>query len=267
MIRTLSIRCFLALLFCCQFGFSQAVEIFGKVHSALDVENIHVINNTSKLFTITNSKGEFKIYAKLNDTLVFSSIQYKSKHIVVDADAYQKRKLEIDLEEQVNQLDEVVVGKILTGDLLYDINNSDAERSINFYDLGIPGYTGRQRTQSERLLATAGEFKPIMLIGIVAGGMPLDPIINEISGRTKMLKKRVRLEAKNDLLRKIKSDLSDDFFSVYELDETLKTDFFYFCLESTDFYERCNGAKDVEILEYLKEKLVAYKKNLSSTTN
>ena len=104
-----------------------------------DVENIHVINKTSNKFATTNKLGGFKIQAKVFDTIVFSSVQYKLKAIVVNLMNIQDRSLFVHLSEYVNILDEVVVGKLLTGDLNSDINNSDAERPIDFYDVGILG--------------------------------------------------------------------------------------------------------------------------------
>lgn len=253
-------RCFLVLLFFCQLMLSQSIEIQGKVDSRADVENINVINNTSKIFTVTNSKGEFEILAKLNDTLLFSSIQYKPTYIVINEDIITNEKLIVKLNEQINELDEVLVGKVLTGDLLTDINEIEGNPPINFYDVGIPGYKGRKATQSERRLYTAGEFKPIMLLGLLGGGGSLDPIINGISGRTKKLKQRVKLESTDNLLRKIKASLAKDFFNIYGLNENLRTDFFYFCQESSDFNERCRGKTDIEIWEFLKEKFIEYKK-------
>ena len=254
----------LCVVFNFQNSFSQSVEINGKIVSEVDVENIHVINKTAQIFTTTNSKGEFKITAKLNDTLVFSSIQHVPKQIAVSNKMITTKTCLIKLDEQINELDEVLVGKILTGDLLSDINNTEGDPPINFYDVGIPGYKGKKATQSERRLAEAGEFKPIMLLGLLGGGLPLNPILNGISGRTKELKERVRLESKANLLRKIKSNLSEGFFSIYELDENLRADFFYFCEESPNFIECCSGKSDIEIWEFLNEKLIQYKNNLKA---
>ena len=36
-----------------------------------------VINNTSQAATTTNDDGEFEIEVKLNDKLIFSSVQYQ----------------------------------------------------------------------------------------------------------------------------------------------------------------------------------------------
>jgi len=244
--------------------YSQNVEISGKVKSKIDVENIHVINKTAKFFTVTNVNGEFTIAARLNDTLMFTSIQHKTKSMVINEAIISNTTCIVVLEELINELDQVTVGKILTGYLLLDVKNVEGNPPINFYDVGIPGYTGKIATQSERRLSEAGEFKPIMLLGLLGGGMPLNPVINGISGRTKMLKNRVEMERKADLLHAIKTNLSADFFSIYELDDNLKNDFFYFCEEDPTFEARCRNKSDIEVFEYLKEKYFQYKKNLNS---
>lgn len=56
----------------------------------------------------------------------------------------------VHLIENINVLDEVFVGKVLTGDLSIDIKNSDLKRPIDFYDVGIPRYTGIPKAQCER---------------------------------------------------------------------------------------------------------------------
>lgn len=253
---------FLILLLGSQIAVSQTVEIYGKVDSNVSVENIHVINKTAQVFATTNKIGAFKITAKLNDTLVFSSIQHLPKQIVVSKNIILNRTLTVKLKEQINELDEVLVGKILTGDLLSDIENIEGDPPINFYDVGIPGYTGKIATQSERRLHEAGEFKPKMLLGLLGGGLPLNPILNGISGRTKELKNRVRIEANDDLLQKIKVRLSESFFSIHKLDESKHADFFYSCADDANFANRCKNKSDIEIFEFLKEKLIAYKANL-----
>jgi hypothetical protein len=242
---------------------SQTIAISGKVESNSNIENIHVINTTAQVFTVTNSEGEFTISASLNDSILLTSVQHIPKNIIIDETIFLTKTITVKLEELVNQLDEVTVGKVLSGDLNLDINNTEGDPPINFYDVGIPGYTGKIATQSERRLSEAGEFKPSMLLGLLGGGLPLDPIMNGISGRTKMLKNRVEIERKADLLHKIRTNLSEDFFSIYKLDEILRADFFYFCEEDPNFQLRCKNKSDMEVLEFLKEKMMQYKQNLS----
>jgi hypothetical protein len=233
---------------------SQTVEINGKVVvDDEDVEGIHVINKTSSRFTITNTNGHFTIPAKLNDTIVFSAIKYKPIEVVVDVVNIKSKTLNVFLKELVNELNEVFVGKILTGNLLSDIENSDAERDINFYDVGISGYTGKPLTQSERRYneATTG-----------GGIVPLNPILNYLSGRTKMLKNQIKLESLNECLESIKSNLAETFFEYNELPEANRTEFFYYCIEDEAFSSICQVKNDIGTLEFLKTKLEGYKENL-----
>tara|TARA_R110002033_G_scaffold1394_1_gene12338 strand:+ start:1116 stop:1925 length:810 start_codon:yes stop_codon:yes gene_type:complete len=258
---------FILIFFTVQTIVSQTTEISGKVKSEKDVENIHVINKTAQLFTVTNSKGEFTISARLNDSIMFTSVQHKTKILVVTEHTISTKTHIVKLEELINELDQVTVGKILTGDLNSDIDNTEGDPPINFYDVGIPGYTGKIATQSERKFneATTGpNGQKLKWYSPLTGAIPLNPIINGISGRTKMLKKRVAVERKADLLHKIKTSLSEDFFSIYKLDENLHADFFYFCEEDPDFELRCQNNSDIQVFEFLKEKLLQYKQNLST---
>jgi len=255
---------FILVLFSFSISFAQSVEIEGQVFGESDVEGIHVINKTSNKNTTTTALGTFSIYAKLNDTIVFSSVQYKLLAVLITSETIAQKKMYISLEEQVNVLDEVLVGKVLSGDLELDVKNTDIDKPIDFYDVGIPGYTGKPKTQSERRLHEADAGKMIPSIGF---GFSLNfyKLLNTITGRTKMLKERVRLEANDELMYTIKAELSDEFFKAHPLDESLVIEFFYFCSEDTNFAARCRGKSAIEVYEFLEEKYIEFKANLNPT--
>lgn len=246
-------------------GFSQNITLNGFVKGEESIENIHVINKTQKRYATTNNKGIFKIKAVKNDTIVFTSVQYKPFTHIVTTENIKNKTLNINLEIQVNQLPETVIGFTLSGDLSKDVLNSDAKRPIDFYDVGIPGYTGKKRTKNERILAEASGFSPKLggSLGGVGGSIGLNPIINAISGRTKKLKKIVALDENTKMMNALKNRLSEAFFKENELKEELRTDFFYFCAEDKTFKERC-GTNDLEALKFMKEKYIKYKENLNS---
>ncbi|GFZ80385.1 hypothetical protein GCM10011531_08040 [Aquaticitalea lipolytica] len=255
---------FVIIFLCFSISNAQNIDVEGKVIAPDDLEGIHIINKTASRFTITNSNGEFIIPAKLNDTIIISGIQYQPKEIIINASIVKSKSVTVFLQELVNQLDEVVVGKILTGDLLSDIENSEAERDINFYDLGIPGYTGKPLTQNERRLKEASDLNPTVGGSLGGGGvgLSLNPIINAISGRTKMLKNQVKLERQDECMSKIISNFSELLFNDSDLDEELRSEFFYFCSEDENFSNLCKINNHIAILEFLQEKLNVYKANL-----
>ncbi|WP_456441445.1 carboxypeptidase-like regulatory domain-containing protein [Psychroserpens sp.] len=243
---TFLILCFI------QFGFlfSQSSEIHGKVTASSDIDRIHIINKTANRFTITNDNGEFKITASVNDTILISAIQYKPIEVLVTPQIMQSKFISLDLTDKITELDEVVVGKILTGNLLSDIENSDVKHDINFYDLGIPGYTGKQKTQSERRLheATTG-----------GGLVPLTPILNWLSGRTKELKGQIARENVDNAMHDVMSDLSEMLFDIDNLEESKRVEFFYFVTDDPNFLPLSKTKNDFKMLEFLQLKLKEFK--------
>ena len=74
--------------------------IRGKViYKNVNVPNANVINNTSQKATITNNDGEFEIEVKLNDKLIFSSVQYQITELNITKNILQKNRILIDVNE------------------------------------------------------------------------------------------------------------------------------------------------------------------------
>lgn len=243
---------------------AQTSDINGTVIADEDLEGIHIINRTAGKFTITNESGGFVIPVKLNDTIIISALKYKPETRIITQNSLDSKTLTVYLSENVNALDEVIIGKVLTGDLLSDVQNSDAKRDINFYDVGIPGYTGRRKTQSERRLQTASSLDPTLggSLGGAGGSVSFDALINAVSGRTKMLKNRVKMERQEVCMNAAIADFSDLIFNENELDESFRTEYFYFASENEKFFELCNRHDDLQMFEFLRQKLIDYKGNL-----
>lgn len=239
---------------------AQIKEINGQIIANSDLEGVHIINKTSNFFSTTNTKGRFTINGKLNDTLIFSSVQYKLLSIKLSQENIDEQSLVVSLTEHVNQLGEVYIGNILSGNLEDDIGNVRGKPDINFYDVGIPGYTGKPKTISERRLIEADHGKYFTFYGI-GFAINVNKILNKVSGRTDMLKKRVELDKIDELMFRLKAKFSGDLFSTYDLEQEKRMDFFYFCSEDAHFIENCSVESDLLVLEFLKDKLTQYKSN------
>ena len=84
--------------------------IKGKVlYKNVNVGSANVINNTSQQATTTNDDGEFEIEVKLDDKLIFSSVQYQIRELNITKEILQRNRIVIDVNEKVNELEEVVV--------------------------------------------------------------------------------------------------------------------------------------------------------------
>ncbi len=117
------------LLFFGQFlGYGQFIPrtiVNGQIISdSTAVEQVTVFNISSNKGAVTDAKGKFSLYAKPSDTLVFSSVVFKSKKLILTELDFKVVELIIKLEEYINELDEVIVTpKSLTGNLEKDAAN------------------------------------------------------------------------------------------------------------------------------------------------
>ena len=104
-------RLALFLIFIFQLSFSQdRVLIQGKViYRNIDVPAANVINNTAQITTITNDNGEFQILAKVDDEIIFSSVQYIIRTVRVNEEIIRNKRLVVQINQRVRELDEVVI--------------------------------------------------------------------------------------------------------------------------------------------------------------
>ena len=101
----------LTLLLLFQTAFSQKDGrklLHGQVmNDSIRVTHVVVFNANSKTGVLINKEGGFEITAKEKDTLIFSSLQFKTKKVVLTAKQLKESPLLVALEVYVNQLDEV----------------------------------------------------------------------------------------------------------------------------------------------------------------
>ncbi|MDP3358049.1 MAG: hypothetical protein Q8S41_01750, partial [Lutibacter sp.] len=72
--------------------------ISGKIISSNNaVGNVHIVNLNSKLGTVSNDGGEFEMLVSLNDILLFSSIEYERKEIIITDNFIKYKKLVVEL--------------------------------------------------------------------------------------------------------------------------------------------------------------------------
>lgn len=126
----------------------------------------------------------------------------------------------------------------------------ESRSEFNAVSLGILRKEIKPLISYQRKLSTAGDFKLIHLLSILGGSMEVDPIINKINGRTKRLKKYVRMEEKQRI-----SVFLEDNFSVYmldnlEIEEELIGRFLIYLVENEEI-ENLVARKDFGELHFL----------------
>ena len=229
--------------------------IKGKVlQGNRSVPDVHVMNITAQRATITNALGNFSITAQIGDSLVFSAVQLQRKTLVVTAALMESKSLVVYMDEQVNLLDEVVLRPFdLSGDLETDLQNTPKEKVYVTATLGLPNAYVKPKTLAERRL-----FEAVTGGGIV----PLNPVLNAISGRTKYLKKVLATERKYARTSRVRAFYPDSIYvRVLKIPYERIPDFMYFCEVDTEFSSIVDSRDKLRILEFLKQKSLVYRAN------
>ncbi|MBC32132.1 MAG: hypothetical protein CMH48_14970 [Muricauda sp.] len=230
-----------------------------------DVTGVVVRNATSKKATITDARGHFSIPVKLNDTLVFLAVQFKSKKLPVTRLIYNTSFVNVPLEPFVNELQEVVVQPFdLTGDLSKDADKLELPQDVSAEALGLPNARQKIPTQSERKLQEASKMAFTGSAGgFGAGGaLSLNPLINAITGRTKMLKKRVAIDRKYAQTERVQQSIVDSLFiDTLKIPKDRIADFMYFCEADPGFSGVVNSGDQLRIWQFMIDKSEVYRKN------
>lgn len=233
---------------------SPPEKLEGRVYSKDgDVAATHVLNMTTQRATITDITGFFSIPVTLNDTLVFSAVQYKRKKIVITLSMLESKLLLIPLEEALNELDEVVVTPYnLSGDIVKDLESLTIDPVVTTSTLNLPNAYIKPITKAERELyaATANPY------------MSFDPLINAITGRTKVLKKRVKRNAAYARTGRVREFYVDSLYTTeLKIPEDKVDDFLYFCEVDVAFQAVVDTHDHLEIWEFLRKKSLVYREN------
>ena len=209
---------FLMLLYGFGISAQQLHTVAGHVYiNGSPTEAVNIQNLTQNANTITDSTGYFVIPADRGDSLVFSHINAVTLRIALARETMEEKNFKIDLLPMMNQLDEALVY---------------SNKNISAVALGIIPKEIKPLTMNERRLKTAGDFKAAQLLGILGGGVPINPIINKISGRTKRLKKIVAQERISINYERLRKSYSAFIMENIDISEADMGRFMYFLADN-----------------------------------
>ncbi len=201
-------------------GWAQSDTIIkGKVVStSSSLEGIHILNLNKGIGIATDDRGYFAIRVAIGDTLQFSAIHLIATKHIIEKDDFGENLLFVEMKSKLNELEEVTIVQY---------------KNINAVSLGIIPKNQKTYTPAERKLKTAsgldGQYGTNTKIG-------LDPLLNWISGRTRMLKKEVQIE-KNEFLIDATSDYyqKEYFTDVLKIPEDYVDGFLFYIVENSRF--------------------------------
>ncbi len=233
---------------------SQQINLLGKITNDFDVEGIHILNKTSKFNTVTNENGEFSIRVQLLDTILFSSVKYELQELIITDEIYNQESIQIELSELVNELDEVLIGNTLTGNLATDLKNIKVDETFNFDDVGIPGFKGKPQ---EKIVPLAAAAFPL--------SVNIEALYKHIGGYYKKLRIKRKWTHENVTVAMIIDFYGLPFFKdAYNVPNNRVYDFLLFCIETTTLQSDFNRQNFAGVLEVFKIKSNLYVSRIES---
>lgn len=183
----------------------KSVFISGKISSSSSiVGNVHIINLSNRLGTISNNIGEFQIKVTTNDTLMVSSIQYEKIKIVITEKQLKSKTINIYLKPVITALEEVFL-RGLTGNLNLDIKSvpKDTLPKHNLiYKLSDLDKVLPPDTKGPKKAPFVGPFKPLPAVATFPDYYMI-----------KIRKLKRELQSKKAFPKKIKRELGIGFFT------------------------------------------------------
>ncbi|MDO6519234.1 hypothetical protein [Zobellia uliginosa] len=249
----------------------EPITLEGRVYSEnMDVSATHVLNTTSKKATITTVDGFFDIVVRLNDTLVFSAVQFKRKEVVVTPSVLESKLLIVPLQEVLTQLEEVVVTPYnLTGDMGRDLDRVPVTSVITSHSLGLLNKKARLKPKGmgatlrlNKYLNLVTGYDTLALRPDIRLDLKIVRLADDISGRTKDLEKYKTLEKELDQIEAIRLFFTDFVFvSTLKIPEAHINDFLNYCMVDKGFKEGAKADDMASVYGLMEAKAPGYRKN------
>lgn len=222
------------------FGQEESTVVTGKVLNAANdvpIENAHIVNLNQVIGAVTSPTGDFEIQARVNDTLYFSYLGFKSIRVRVTNDWLKFGEVKVKMTELGIALEEVVVSPVqLTGYLEIDAKNIPIYENYRYSISGLnQGYEG-------------GDYSPNAVSRVLGAVLnPADALYNLFGKQPQQMRKLREMKQDDEIRRLLQSKFDRQTLMAVlgitrmDIDEVLRR-----CNYSKDFI---SSANDLQILD------------------
>ncbi|WP_282090212.1 hypothetical protein [Aquimarina algiphila] len=231
---------------------TSRVMIEGKISAPIgdDVEGVVIYNRSSNKGTISTKNGEFKINVGINDRIEVVAMQYQHFVILVDKGVVDNRKLNVFLNESVNQLEEVVVTPYdLLGNVSVDVKKIGFtksgigkvadETSSRINDIDYDFTQDQQSTLENKVFLEDGMINGLNFVNLF-----------KLVYNNKEKSKKKKLPSDIDV--KVRDMYNDEFFKDFlalEMDQI--NDFIFFAEDNGLSNRYFESGKELDLLQFL----------------
>ena len=227
----------------CQLVVSQNDSIIkGKIVVATNSnDGVTIVNISNKTNTISGNGGYFVIKAKVNDTLLFSSLQFDVIKLKMTATDFGQNLLFVKMNPRSNLIEKILITN---------------QTVITAESLGLVPKGQKRYTVAERRILSSE-----------IGKVSIGGLINLITGYNKELKRNLEIEKKEMLIEKIRNQFEKAYFvKTLQIPENNIDGFLYYIGEDKKSHEILNGNDKNTKMFKLADLAVAYLKLMQPET-
>ncbi len=207
----------------------------------LPIENVHIVNLNQVIGTISAEDGSFTIAARVNDTLYFSYLGFRSMRVRVTNDWYKYGNIKIKMTELGIALEEVVLRPIqLTGYLEVDAKIIPIYDDYRYSISGLnTGYEGGKSQPSAIKKVLSSVFNPA------------DLLYNLFGKRPKEMRKLRQMKQDDNIRNLLQSKFDrETLMAVLQMEKADVDEILNSCNYSETFIKTAN---DLQILDAISE--------------
>lgn len=211
------------------------------------LENVNIVNLNQVIGTVSEQDGNFSIPAKVNDTLYFSYLGFKSLRVRVTNDLLRFGEIKVKMTELGIALEEVVIRPVeLTGYLEIDAKIIPVYDDYRYAIAGMStGYEGGSRQPGAVNNVLSAIFNPA------------DFLYNVFGRRPRQMSKLRQMKADDNIRNLLQSKFDrETLMAVLQLERNDLDQILNNCNYSEDFIRTAN---DLQILDAISECYEEYK--------
>jgi len=167
----------------------------------IGLSDVHIINESLDIGTITNDIGNFEILAKEGNIFIISHINYEIKEYCISQEDIQNQKINLQLTNKTYELEEVVVENKKG---IFHVDKDIMSHNlpiVNAKTLHLP-YAESEKVKEEKLL----KFQS-------GASVSLDGLLNVLNGSNKIKKQLEEVLLADTNLKSIRNHFTDSFFT------------------------------------------------------
>ncbi|AOW19954.1 carboxypeptidase-like regulatory domain-containing protein [Urechidicola croceus] len=223
------------------------------------VSDVHILNTNTNKGTSTDGNGSFEIAVNINDTLIFTHIEYQSQEVIITEEHIKNGMITVSLEIMTNYLNTVnLKNHNLSGSLTLDSKKSEKDSLALTVNLLEKSFINLAKMPSFNDYVPNMEAPILNNVDPTGGGGVGGAVGIPMGNKENLL--RIELRVKKTIPDRIINEFGRNYFiSELKIPEDKIYHFISYC-ETKNIFNLFENKRMIELSEILYQESIAYLK-------